>query len=370
MPAHPWVSYQPLRLVFNLSYLAITLPFIPYYVIKALVPAFRPDRTWTAKQTLMTHLSYSMLDAVSRVGITEDLSLEPGKEGARFQTISPSPDAKAYKGPLASKTVRPARIGGTWSPAPPGADLPSKTVALYLHGGAFIQGNGRDADYGQSVSRLLKQGVCDAVFSLQYRLSGHGGLNPYPAALQDALTGYLFLLGEKGVPAANIVLVGDSAGGNLATALLRYLGEYPGVAPPPKAAVLFSSWVEPFYLDVADNPHRGTDFIPATYPGWGARCYGGSARDNPHPQSDPYVSPLGHPFATPVPIWASAGAAEMFFERILQWAGEMRGVPGNRVEACEEEGAVHDSFFVGELLGFEESANEVTAKAGRWVRSL
>lgn len=265
---HPLVSYQPLRLVFQLSYAALIVLRLPYYAIISFIPPLRPIRAWTVKQTFMTRLLYPLLDATSRVGITETLTLEPGKEGDRFQTVA-VPSSSLFKGPLAPETIKPQEVGGTWFPSPPGTDIASKNVVLYFHGGAFIQGDGRTVQCGSIAEKFLDTGAADAVFSLQYRLSGYGNANPFPAALQDALTSYVFLLNTLQIPSSQIIFAGDSAGGNLVAALLRYLHEHGSAinTPTPKCAVLLSPWVEPFYYDPRDNPHRKTDFTPGSFGG-------------------------------------------------------------------------------------------------------
>lgn len=265
---HPLVSYQPLRLFFQLSYVAVTLLRLPYYAAISFIPGLRPIRAWTAKQTFMTRLLYPFLDATSRVGITETLTLEPGAEGKRFQTI-PVPSQSIFKGPLASQTIKPERVGGTWFPDAPGADIASKKVVLYFHGGAYIQGDGRTVQCGSIAKKFLETGTADAIFSLQYRLSGHGNVNPFPAALQDALSSYAFLLKTLTIPASQIIFAGDSAGAHLAISLLRYLHEHGSAVdiPTPKCAILFSPWVEPFYYNTEDNLHRKTDFVPGTFGG-------------------------------------------------------------------------------------------------------
>lgn len=265
---HPLLSHQPLRLIFQLSYICIVLLQLPYYAFISIIPWFRPNRKWTAQQTFTTRLVYRLLDAVSRVGITETLTLTPGREGKRFQII-PVSNLDVYKGPLESKTVKPAKIGGTWFPDFPGNTMSSKTVVLYFHGGGFVQGDGRTEMCGPISKYFLEKGSSDAVFSVQYRLSGYGGRDPFPAALQDALSSYLFLLNDLRVPPRQVILSGDSAGGNLIAALLRYLSEYGTVinVPTPKCAVLLSPWVEPFYLEPGNNPNYGVDFVPATYGG-------------------------------------------------------------------------------------------------------
>lgn len=74
------------------------------------------------------------------------------------------------------------------------------------------------------------------------------------------------------------------------------------------------------------------------------------------PGANPYITQLGHPFPTPVRLFVNAGTSELFFERITQWAEEMRGVEGNVVELHGEEDAVQDTYLTAQLMGFEESA--------------
>ncbi|KAI0166899.1 alpha/beta hydrolase fold-3 domain-containing protein [Hypoxylon sp. FL1284] len=363
---HPLVSYQPLRSLFLLSQNAIIVLCLPYYAAISLIPSLRPNPSWSAKQTFMTRITHRQLDVTSRIGITETLTLEKGKEAGQFQIVPlASPDV--YRGPLASETVKPETTGGTWFPHAPGGDLASKTVMLYFHGGAFIQGDGRD---GTIPEKVLKEGSVDAVFSLQYRLSGYGGTNPFPAALQDALSSYLFLVRELRVPARHIVLGGDSSGGNLATALLRYLDEFGSAigAPPPRSAALLSPWVAPFAYDTAANPHRGTDFIPSSYPAWGAHAYAGERWSDGVASPDPYITPLGHPFPARVPLFVNAGCDELLLEDIASWVDQMRGVEGNVVELHLEADAVHDTVFAGDVLGFSDSAWEIVKRLGEFVR--
>ncbi|KAI1302281.1 alpha/beta hydrolase fold-3 domain-containing protein [Xylaria venustula] len=278
---------------------------IPFFATTALVPGLRPHNKWSVKQAFMTRLGYRILDLTSRVGITERLTLQPRKEGKRFHL------------------VKPVTIGGTWYPEAPGVGNTPKTVFLYFHGGAFIAGDGRDATCAPIAKKLLDKGGADVVFSVQYRLSGYGGVNPFPAALQDALSSYLYLLHESEIPASHIVVAGDSSGGNLTMALLLYLHNFGTTTqiPTPRAAVLISPWVAPFHYDMRDNPHRGTDFIPATYS-----------------------------------FWVQG-----------QWADEMRSIQGNEVEVYHEQDAVHDTFLSAEPLGFETSAWEVAQKIAEFV---
>lgn len=88
--------------------------------------------------------------------------------------------------------------------------------------------------------------------SLEYRLSTAPPLtpeNPFPAALIDALAGYTYLVKTLGFSPENIIVEGDSAGGNLALALTRYLVESkaagsPHIPSPPGSLLLLSPWCD------------------------------------------------------------------------------------------------------------------------------
>lgn len=306
---------------------------------------------------------------ISTVGITETISLKPGKEGDRFQLLEPFP-SEVYKGPLVSNDdVKPAPVGGTWYPAKPttfvGGPKPLK-VALHFHGGAFVMGNSRPGYGGFFASTLLSHAGFDAVFAITYRLSGYGKTNPFPAALQDALTSYLYLVRTLGIPSENIVLVGDSAGGNLVIGLLRYFQEFGhdlqiGL---PGQAVLIAPWVNPLEALGPDSlyttsPYWHTDHIPVSFLRWGARTYGGEEL-----VSEPYVTALGHPFATSVPLVVGFGEVEVLQSHGLAWVEEMKAVPGNKVETRFEPHGVHDTMLLGSVLGWEDSARGMASQLG------
>lgn len=132
-----------------------------------------------------------------------------------------------------------------------------------------MQYDGRTENCEPLSKYFINKGTADAMFSVQYRLSGYGGLNPFPAALQDALAAYVFLVRELKVPASQIIVAGDSAGGNLTIALLRYLAEFGEQidVPLPKAAVVHSPWVDPSYTDIKDNKRYSTDLLPTNFLG-------------------------------------------------------------------------------------------------------
>lgn len=108
-------------------------------------------------------------------------------------------------------------------------------AVLYLHGGGYVVCSPRT--HRPITSRLaLDTGL--PVLVPRYRLAPE---HPFPAPLEDAVAAYRWLL-ARGVPAARIVLAGDSAGGHLAASLA---GEICRLGlPRPAGIVLFSPWVD------------------------------------------------------------------------------------------------------------------------------
>jgi acetyl esterase/lipase len=119
-------------------------------------------------------------------------------------------------------------VPGEWL-IPPGA--PDDRALLYFHGGAFCICNLQT--HRPLVSALAANaGVC--ALSLDYRLAPE---HPFPAALEDGLAAYRWLLANGFAP-EKIVVGGDSAGGNLALALLLALRDASETLPA--GAILLS----------------------------------------------------------------------------------------------------------------------------------
>jgi acetyl esterase/lipase len=109
-------------------------------------------------------------------------------------------------------------------------------VMLYLHGGGYFSGSYKS--HRRFVSILCKKLQLNA-YSINYRLAPE---DPYPAALDDAFFAYKWLLEEKFIPAENVIIMGDSAGGGLTLALLHRIGIQN--LPQPKAAICLSAWTD------------------------------------------------------------------------------------------------------------------------------
>jgi len=125
-----------------------------------------------------------------------------------------------------------ARFEGAWVLP---RDKRRQGVVLYLHGGGYTCG---DLDYATGFGSTLATDYGSRVFCPAYRLAPE---HPYPAALEDALTAYDYLL-AKGYEPGKITLCGESAGGGLCYALClrcKELGR-----PLPGAIVAISPWTD------------------------------------------------------------------------------------------------------------------------------
>ena len=108
-------------------------------------------------------------------------------------------------------------------------------VILYLHGGGYVCG---DLEYAKGFGSTLAVHCGCKVFCPGYRLAPE---HPYPAALEDCLAAYRYLL-EKGYQPGHITLCGESAGGGLCYSLCLLLQEE-GL-PLPAGIIAISPWTD------------------------------------------------------------------------------------------------------------------------------
>lgn len=108
-------------------------------------------------------------------------------------------------------------------------------VVLYCHGGGYTCGQ---LGYARVLaSKLALSTGCD-VLSFEYRLAPEA---PYPSAIDDALRVWDYLM-YMGIGARDVIVAGDSAGGNLALELA--LAVKAQGRSQPRALVLMSPWTD------------------------------------------------------------------------------------------------------------------------------
>jgi len=130
------------------------------------------------------------------------------------------------------EAVQAGGVPGEWL-VPPGARIDA--AVLYLHGGGYVIGSPRSHRH---VAAAIASAAGIAALLPDYRLAPE---HPYPAAVDDAVAAYVWLL-RRGIAPWRIAIAGDSAGGGLTVAALlaiRDLGR-----PLPAAGVCISPWVD------------------------------------------------------------------------------------------------------------------------------
>jgi monoterpene epsilon-lactone hydrolase len=229
---------------------------------------------------------------------------------AALEAFIPSP-------PAGTETTA-VRIGGVnASRITTPRSLPDRII-LHLHGGAFVIGS--PSSY-RHVTWRMASAACACVVSIDYRLAPE---HPFPAALEDAVAAYRSLIAD-GVDPRHIAVIGDSAGGGLAFAMLLKLRD-DGVALPA-AAVALSPWTDlalagpSVHLHADADPMANVEQIAKA-----AEHY--LAGTDPR---TPYASPLyGDPAGLP-PTLLQVGSDEVLRDDAVRMADRLQAA-GCRVE--------------------------------------
>ena len=109
-------------------------------------------------------------------------------------------------------------------------------IILQLHGGGYVGAMRNAYRMFAGLYNEVSHGM--SVLTPDYRVAPE---HPYPAALEDTIAAYHWLL-EQGYPAEKIVVAGDSAGGGLALALCLWLKNHK--EPLPSGVIAMSPWTD------------------------------------------------------------------------------------------------------------------------------
>lgn len=229
-------------------------------------------------------------------------------------------------------------------------------VILQIHGGGYI-GPMKNI-YRKFAVRYSKLSYGGDVLTVDYRVAPE---HPYPAALQDALAAYLWLVREKKYRPDMVVFAGDSAGGGLALALVMYLRDHR--LPLPGGMILMSPWADltcggesydsNYELDPLFGNTRESMLYDSPYIG----------EEDP---KNPYLSPVFGNFKGLPPMLFQVGSLEMLLSDSLT-AAEKAGKAGVRRRISVYEGMFH--VFQMSMDLFPES-REAWAEAGRFLQII
>jgi monoterpene epsilon-lactone hydrolase len=206
------------------------------------------------------------------------------------------------------------------------SQAPADKVIFYTHGGGYISGSCTDH---RSIVAKLAQSCGIQTLLFDYRLAPE---NPFPAALDDALTAYSWLLGQ-GFSSEQIVIVGESAGGGLALATLLALKDKG--QPMPAGAVVLSPETD---LKLTGESHRTKARVCLSPPGMAQVCAKYYAGEND--AGNPYISPLYGDLHGLPPLLMYVGEYETLQDDSTRFAEKAR-TAGVQVSLTVGEGMVH-----------------------------
>lgn len=166
-------------------------------------------------------------------------------------------------------------------------------VVLFLHGGGWVQG---DLDTHDRVCRRLAQRSGCLFAALDYRRAPE---HPHPAALQDALLAYRWLLdngaARVGADESRIGVLGESAGATTAACLTLLSRDLGAPLPMLQALVYPLADVDDRRASYRERGHGYT--LDTEFMRWSLRCYVPEGHD----LADPYLLPLSAPDLSGMP---------------------------------------------------------------------
>jgi monoterpene epsilon-lactone hydrolase len=178
-------------------------------------------------------------------------------------------------------------------------------VIYYLHGGGYISGS---AKTNRPITVPLARRLQRRLFALDYRLAPE---HRFPAALEDALAGYRWLV-SSGVDPNRMCVAGDSAGGGLALALVMRLRD--GGETLPACVVCMSPWTDMTGSgdSIVANSERDPMFSAEDIGRYASVYLGGQSSE------DPRASPLFGDFAQLPPLLIHVGETECLLDDARQ----------------------------------------------------
>jgi acetyl esterase/lipase len=228
----------------------------------------------------------------------------------------------------------------------------SHAAMLYLHGGGYMLGSPTSHRH---LIAALSEAAGVAALALDYRL---GPEHPFPAAVEDAVAAYQWLL-EQNIAPNEIAIAGDSAGGGLTMAMMLALRDRR--LPLPAAGVCLSPWAdmtntaESYATRAAADPiltRERLDEMAAAY------LQGQDARA-------PLASPVFADLAGLPPLLIHVGSDEVLFDDsiLLEARARAAGVDV-RLEVWDK--MIHVWHYFHPLLA---EGREAIARIGEFVRA-
>ncbi|MFW2390687.1 MAG: alpha/beta hydrolase [Polyangiales bacterium] len=231
-------------------------------------------------------------------------------------------------------------------------DAEPRQAVLYLHGGGYCVGS-----WGSHKGPITHLAVAAnaEVYAPNYRLAPE---HPYPAAVEDALGAYRWLLAKTMSP-ERIALAGDSAGGGLAFATAIAIRD--AGLPAPSSVALISPWVDLSASAPAIEANAKID--PMLRPSWTRSC-SAMYRDGLD-SSDPGCSPLFASHRGLPPVLIQTGSDEIIVDDSIRLDARCREA-GVDVTLQVFEGMWHDFQSHAGIL---EEGDEAMSKIAEFLNA-
>lgn len=366
----PLWSSQPFKALYTAYFLVKTPAHLLLLSVAYIVKPLRPQPGWSAKENVRAAMARMLFSFWSSIRSQRPVYTAPEKAQERHARVEPPPGAFFTGALAASGVVKPAAVDAVWFPSPPSSDsaeLAKQKVVLHFPGGAFVLAFSHEASGRPIADALSKHFKADRVVWAQYRLSGTPE-TCFPAAVQDAVIFYHYII-SLGVDPANIIVSGDSAGGNVAVALARYLQDGQTKLPLPRGVAVFSPWIHVTSTagkDYDQENRSRADVLHSSVLQWGADVY--RPQGQLSPETEAYISPLHHPFELTVPLYVQAGSAEGMHDQIRSFSEEMAGIGGNRVLFRSTPLAPHNLPFCHDQFGKTKELEESLEEAFEFLK--
>lgn len=246
----------------------------------------------------------------------------------------------------------PVDAGGVPAEWVEGRGASAAATLLYVHGGGYTVGS--VGTHRATVARFSEATGARAL-SLDYRL---GPEHPFPAAVDDAVAAYRWLL-ARGTDPRTIIVAGDSAGGGLTVATLvalRDRGE-----PLPAGGVCISPWADLECSGASMTTKADADPMCNREGLLGMAAAYLAGQDPRSPLASPiYADLTGLP-----PLLIHVGTAETLLDDSTRLA-ERAHAAGVSVDLEVWDDMIHVWHAFAPLL---PEADQAIARVGTWVRA-
>ncbi|KAK5124601.1 hypothetical protein LTR85_001314 [Meristemomyces frigidus] len=331
------------RVLFSVISRLLTAPFTS----GAKANTFLKDLIFAALRANLSYVTASQEQWLN--GTTESIYLDFAKE-AQFQ-----PDTD----------VLPSGLKAHWL-----GTKSAEKVILYFHGGGYVLAAmpGHFQWLFDLQNDLSKDHAVSTVVP-SYTLAPHAH---YPEQMKQGVQSLNWLLNDLKKKPSDIILAGDSAGGNMALAVLSHLlhphPDMPEIklSEPLAGVLLISPWCNPGAADDVLHRNQGSDYVTqAAADRWSSLFLGGKPADNynvPLHADSNWFSGLDTK-AKDIFVWGGGG--EVMIDSIEGITKKLKQAHP-RVEYFVEPGASHEDMVINKLLGYKDKS-EGTKVIESWL---